>query len=384
MMADPYAPNTPVRRALISKFIDLNWGLLFLVLIVGTVGTIMLYSIPEGGSWDPWAARHMTRFIVGIGVLLVVSIIDIRVWMALAYPAYFIALALLVGVEVVGEIGMGAQRWLVIGPARVQPSELMKIALVLALARYYHGLTIDEVSRPVRLIPPILMIALPVALVFRQPDLGTALLLLAGGLGLVFVSGINWWYIIGGLAASVAAVPVGWGYLASYQRNRILTFIDPERDPLGAGYHILQSQIAIGSGGIWGRSGEFTQSRLDFLPEKQTDFIFTMLAEQFGLAGAIGLLCLYIAILVIGVMTALNARAHFGRLVAIGVSLTLFLYVFINSAMVMGIVPVVGVPMPLVSYGGTSMMTILFGFGLIMCVHVHRDLDVPRHSGAFW
>jgi len=383
-MADPYAPNTPVRRALISKFIDLNWGLLFLVLIVGTVGTIMLYSIPEGGSWDPWAARHMTRFIVGIGVLLVVSIIDIRVWMALAYPAYFIALALLVGVEVVGEIGMGAQRWLVIGPARVQPSELMKIALVLALARYYHGLTIDEVSRPVRLIPPILMIALPVALVFRQPDLGTALLLLAGGLGLVFVSGINWWYIIGGLAASVAAVPVGWGYLASYQRNRILTFIDPERDPLGAGYHILQSQIAIGSGGIWGRSGEFTQSRLDFLPEKQTDFIFTMLAEQFGLAGAIGLLCLYIAILVIGVMTALNARAHFGRLVAIGVSLTLFLYVFINSAMVMGIVPVVGVPMPLVSYGGTSMMTILFGFGLIMCVHVHRDLDVPRHSGAFW
>jgi len=383
-MADPYAPNTPVRRALISKFVDLNWGLLFLVLIVGTVGTIMLYSIPEGGNWDPWAARHMTRFIVGIGVLLVVAIIDIRVWMALAYPAYFIALALLVGVEVVGEIGMGAQRWLVIGPARVQPSELMKIALVLALARYYHGLTIDEVSRPVRLIPPILMIALPVALVFRQPDLGTALLLLAGGLGLVFVSGINWWYIFGGLAASVAAVPVGWGYLASYQRNRILTFIDPERDPLGAGYHILQSQIAIGSGGIWGRSGEFTQSRLDFLPEKQTDFIFTMLAEQFGLAGAIGLLCLYIAILAIGVMTALNARAHFGRLVAIGVSLTLFLYVFINSAMVMGIVPVVGVPMPLVSYGGTSMMTILFGFGLIMCVHVHRDLDVPRHAGAFW
>jgi len=288
-------------------------------------------------------------------------------------------------VEVAGDIGMGAQRWISVGALNLQPSELMKIAMVLALARYFHGLRIEDVSNIFRLIPPIVMIALPVALVVRQPDLGTAILLLAGGASLVFLAGINWWYIIGGVTASVAAIPIGWQFLADYQRNRVLTFLDPERDPLGAGYHILQSKIALGSGGVFGQGFlQGTQSHLNFLPEKQTDFIFTMLAEEFGLVGALGLLGLYVVVLAIGVITAVRCYSQFGRLVAMGVSVTLFLYVFINAAMVMGLVPVVGVPMPLVSYGGTSMMTIMFGFGLLMAVHIHRDVEIPRHSTSFW
>jgi len=383
-MAESYSASNPPRRSLLSKVADLNWGLLFLVCLVATVGFAMLYSVADG-NWDPWASRQMIRFAVGLAVLLVVAVVDLRVWMSLAYPAYAAALLLLVGVEVAGEIGMGAQRWLALGPINLQPSELMKIALVLALARYFHSMTLDEVSRPVRLIIPFLMILIPVALVVKQPDLGTSLLLLAGGFGIVFLAGINWWYIFGGVAAGLAAIPIGWQFLADYQKNRVLTFLSPERDPLGTGYHILQSKIAIGAGGVFGQGFmQGTQSHLNFLPEKQTDFIFTMLSEEFGLAGSMGLLSLYIAILAIGVLTALRARAHFGRLVAMGVCITLFLYVFINAAMVMGLVPVVGVPMPLVSYGGTSMMTIMFGFGLLMSVHVHRDVDVPRHAGAFW
>jgi len=383
-MTEAYNVTTPPRRGLLNKIADLNWGLLFLICMIATVGFGMLYSVADG-SWDPWASRQIVRFALGLAVLLVVAVIDLRVWMSLAYPAYILSLLLLIAVEVAGEIGMGAQRWLVLGPVNLQPSELMKIALVLALARYFHGLTVDEVSRPFRLIPPLLMILIPVSLVIRQPDLGTSLLLLAGGFGIVFLAGINWWYIIGSIAVGVAAIPIGWQFLADYQKNRVLTFLNPERDPLGAGYHILQSKIAIGAGGVFGQGFlQGTQSHLNFLPEKQTDFIFTMLAEEFGLAGAAGLISLYIAILAIGVLTAMSARAQFGRLVAMGVCITLFLYVFINAAMVMGLVPVVGVPMPLVSYGGTSMMTIMFGFGLLMSVHVHRDVDVPRRTGAFW
>ncbi len=383
-MVESYTLSTPRRRSIVSKLGEFNWGLLFLICLIATVGFAMLYSVADG-NWDPWASRQMVRFGLGVGVLFVVAFIDVRVWMSLAYPAYAMALLLLGAVEVAGEIGMGAQRWLSLGPVNLQPSELMKIALVLALARYFHGQAIDEVSKPTHLIPPLLIIILPVALVVRQPDLGTALLLLAGGLGMVFLAGINWWYIIGGIAAAVAAVPIGWQFLEGYQRARVLTFLDPGRDPLGAGYHVLQSEIAIGAGGVFGQGFmQGTQSHLNFLPEKQTDFIFTMLSEEFGLLGAGGLLSLYIAVLAIGVLIALSSRAQFGRLVAMGVSITLFLYVFINAAMVMGLVPVVGVPMPLVSYGGTSMMTIMFGFGLLMSVHIHRDTDVPRQAGALW
>ena len=372
------------QRSLVTKLMDLNLILLLLICTIACVGFAMLYSVADG-NWDPWASRQMVRFALGFLALIVVAMIDIRVWLNLAYPAYVMSLVLLVWVEVAGDIGMGAQRWISLGPLNLQPSELMKIALVLALSRYFHGMSTEDVSRPLRLIPPLMMIAIPVALVVRQPDLGTAILLLAGGGALVFLAGINWWYIISGTAAAIAAIPIGWQFLQDYQRNRVLTFLDPERDPLGAGYHILQSKIALGSGGVFGQGFlQGTQSHLNFLPEKQTDFIFTMLAEEFGLVGALGLLGLYVAVLGIGVATAIRCRSQFGRLMAMGVCVTLFLYVFINAAMVMGLVPVVGVPMPLVSYGGTSMMTIMFGFGLLMSVHIHRDTEVPRHTTSLW
>jgi len=372
------------QRSLVAKLMDLNLILLLLICTIACVGFAMLYSVADG-NWDPWASRQMVRFGLGFLALIVVAMIDIRVWLNLAYPAYVVSLVLLVWVEVAGDIGMGAQRWISLGPLNLQPSELMKIALVLALSRYFHGISTEDVSKPLRLIPPLMMIAIPVALVVRQPDLGTAILLLAGGGALVFLAGINWWYIISGAVAAIAAIPIGWQFLQDYQRNRVLTFLDPERDPLGAGYHILQSKIALGSGGVFGQGFlQGTQSHLNFLPEKQTDFIFTMLAEEFGLVGALGLLGLYVAVLGIGVATAIRCRSQFGRLMAMGVCVTLFLYVFINAAMVMGLVPVVGVPMPLVSYGGTSMMTIMFGFGLLMSVHIHRDTEVPRHTTSLW
>ncbi|TNE39831.1 MAG: rod shape-determining protein RodA [Alphaproteobacteria bacterium] len=373
-----------------QKFREIDWWLIFLLCAVAAVGFIMLYST----GWDiakqmrdpSRALTHLTRFSIALVLMFIVALVDVRVWMSLAYPAYAAALILLIGVELFGTVGMGAQRWLLIGPIRVQPSEVMKIALVLSLARYLHGLTVDEVSRIKTLAPAVLMILLPVALIFRQPDLGTALLLLMGGAALLFLAGLSWRIVavasvLGGVAAGFA-----WRFLLQdYQKQRVLTALNPDSDPLGAGYHIAQSKIAIGAGGLFGKGfGNGSQSQLNFLPEKHTDFIFTMLAEEWGLIGALTLLVLYLLILFRGLSIAMSSRHHFGRMVSMGVMFTFFLYVAINTAMVMGLIPVVGVPLPLVSYGGTVMMTIMIGMGLVMSVHIHRDIDVPRHSGAFW
>ena len=369
---------------LTDKFFEINWGLILLLTIVSGVGIAMLYSV-AGRSFDPWATNQLIRFFVGMAALFVVALVDIRVWLSLAYPAYALALLLLVAVEFFGTTGMGAQRWIEIGPIRVQPSEVMKLAMVLTLARYFHGITLDQVSRPIYLLPALLIIAVPAALVLRQPDLGTAVLLVTGGLGLLFLAGLNWKIIVGGLIAGIAAVPVAWNFLYEYQKARIFTFIDPTRDPLGSGYNIIQSKIALGSGGVFGKGfSKGTQAQLDFLPEKQTDFIFTMLGEELGLFGAAFLLLLYLLILGYCLFFALECRSQFGRLVSMGVGITFALYVFINVAMVMGLVPVVGVPLPLVSYGGTAMITLLFGFGLVMNAHIHRGVDLPRNSIAIW
>jgi rod shape determining protein RodA len=288
-------------------------------------------------------------------------------------------LILLLGVEFAGVIRGGAKRWVELGFIRIQPSELMKIALVLALARYFHRLNIEDISNPVTLIAPLALVGIPFALVLRQPDLGTALLILMGGGAVFFAAGVRLWKFALVVAVGATAVPVGWTFLHSYQKDRILTFLTPERDPLGAGYHIMQSKIALGSGGMFGRGFmEGTQSHLNFLPEKQTDFIFTMLAEEFGLAGGLGLLGLYTLLCLYGVAIALRSSNHFGRLVAIGVTFTFFLFVFINIAMVMGLLPVVGLPLPLISYGGTAMLTVMAGFGLVICVYVHRDVRMGR------
>ncbi len=369
------------RLSLARKVLELNWGLVFVICVTASVGFAMLYSA-AGGNIEPWASRQMVRFAGGLGVMLVVALIDIRFWLRFAYPIYGLAVVLLALVEKFGMVGMGAQRWVSFGVVQLQPSEVMKIALVLALARYFHGLSSAEVGQLRRLIVPLALIGAPAVLVSRQPDLGTAILLCAVGLGLFFAAGVRLWMFASAIAAGLAAIPIGWHYMHDYQRDRILTFINPERDPLGAGYHIMQSKIALGSGGIFGKGFlAGTQSHLKFLPEMRTDFIFTMLAEEFGMVGGIVLLSLYLLLLAYGFAIALRARSHFGRLIAIGVTGTFFLYVYINIAMVMGILPVVGVPLPLISYGGTSMMTLLIGFGLLMSVWVHRDLEIPRRPG---
>ena len=371
----------PSQMSLVDKLGRISWGLIFLTSVIACIGFGMLYSAADG-NLDPWASRQILRFAVGLVVVLVIAVIDIRIWIRWAYVIYAATLAILLAVESFGIIGMGAQRWLYFGWFQLQPSELMKIALVLALARYFHRITLDDAKRPALLVTPVLMLLAPVVLVLRQPDLGTAAMLLVGAGAVFFVSGVALRYFLVGGAIAAAGVPIVWQFLRDYQRERILTFLNPEADPLGAGYHILQSKIALGSGGLFGRGFMHgTQSHLSFLPEHQTDFIFTMLAEELGLVGAAGLIGLYVLLFAYGFAIALRARNHFGRLLGIGLTTTLFLYVFINIAMVVGLIPIVGVPLPLISYGGTAMITVLVSLGLLMCIFVHRDEQINRRPG---
>lgn len=365
----------------VRRLREINWTLVLLVTLTASVGFAMLYSV-AGGRFEPWALRQIVRFAIGLGIMIAVALIDIRLWLRYAYVIYAVALVLLVAVELVGRIGMGAQRWLDLGVIQVQPSEIMKIALVLSLARYFHTLDPDDIRRVRWLVAPILMALVPAALVLKQPDLGTAMMLLLGAAALFFVAGVRAWKFAVVVVAAVAALPVAWQFLRDYQKKRVLIFLNPEQDPLGAGYHILQSKIALGSGGMFGKGFmQGTQSQLNFLPEKQTDFIFTTFAEEMGLAGGLALLVLYALLIIYGYGIAFRSRSQFGRLVGVGITAMLFIYVFINIAMVSGLVPVVGVPLPLVSYGGTAMMTLLVGFGLLMGVYVNRDLEIPRRPG---
>ena len=368
-------PDPQKGLTLPRKLLRINWILIAAMTGIAAFGAIMLYSV-AGGNLKPWAGVHMWRFAFGFGVLLLIALVDIKTWLKLALPMYALALVLLCLVPLFGEKAMGAQRWLVFGGFQVQPSELMKLALVLALAAYYNWLPEDKVSKPHFLAIPLLMIAVPVALVIKQPDLGTSVLLLAGGMAVVFLSGVHWLYFAAGVVGTGGVVPFLWTYLHDYQKQRVLTFLDPERDPMGAGYHIIQSKIAVGSGGISGKGlMAGTQSQLNFLPEKHTDFIFTTLAEEFGLIGAGALLALYMTIIVLGIYIAIRCQNRFGRLIAGGLTFTFFLFVFINVAMVTGLVPVVGVPLPLVSYGGTAMLTLMAGIGFLLNAAVHRTVD---------
>ncbi len=365
--------------ALGFKLLRLNWPIALLVAAVAAFGFVMLFSV-AGGSADPWASRQMTRFGLGFVGMIIVALIDIRVWRMLAPPIYLGALGLLVAVEFVGVTGMGAQRWIDLGVMQLQPSELMKVALVMALAAYYAWLPPERVSHPLWLLPPILLAAVPAALVLSQPDLGTALLLLAGGAVMVFLAGAHWLYFAlaaaggGGVVWTVlASQGTDWQILKDYQYRRIATFLDPSSDPLGAGYHITQAKIALGSGGLSGRGFmQGTQSRLNFLPEKHTDFIFTTLAEEFGFVGGVALLGLYVLIVLFCAISAVGNRDRFGALVAGGVGATFFFFFAVNMSMVMGLAPVVGVPLPLVSYGGSAMLILMFAFGLVQSAHIHR------------
>ena len=363
-----------------DKIWRIRWGMVLLLIMIAGVGTLALYSA-GGMKPEPWAAKHAIRFSVALLLALLVALVDIRVWMRMAYPFYIVSVLMLVAVDVMGKGAMGAQRWLDFKVIQIQPSELMKIALVMALARYYHHLSREQVERILYAVPPVLAMLVPVALVMVQPDLGTAMVLLLAGTTVMFAAGVKLWkFLLAGLLA-IGSLPVAWSMMRDYQRGRVLTFLDPDRDPLGAGYHITQSKIAIGSGGLQGKGfGEGTQSALNFLPEKHTDFIFTMWTEETGLLGGVILLTLFALLLAYGFVIARSSRNHFGRVLAMGVTINIFLYVFINIAMVMGLIPVVGVPLPLVSYGGTAMLTVLFACGLLLGVSIHRDLVIPRNS----
>lgn len=370
---------------LVEKLWRVHWPVLVLVAAVAAIGTGALYSV-AGGSFQPWAERHALRFLIAFALVVAMAIVRPEVWLKAAYPAYALALVLLLLVPFIGVEALGARRWIGFGSLTFQPSELMKLALIAGLARYYQWLPVSQVSLPKWVAIPLLMIAIPVALTLRQPDLGSAALFGVLGMSLMFLAGVSSLYFVAAGAATVAALPFVWSNLHDYQRRRVEIFLDPEKDPLGAGYHITQSKIALGAGGVSGKGYmQGTQSQLDFVPEKHTDFIAAMLGEEWGFAGLLLLLILYGLILLMMLSMAWRCQNRFGRLLIAGTAMTLFVYVFINISMVTGLVPVVGVPLPLVSYGGTSMMTLMIGLGLAMSGYVHGQEAIRRDEvGRFW
>ena len=361
------------------KILYLNWPLVILLMAVASVGFLMLYSV-AGGSLSTWAEPQMKRFALGLVAMFIVAMVPIWFWRNVSLVAYLGSLSLLIAVALIGIEGKGAQRWLDLGVMRLQPSELMKITLVMVLAAYYDWLPMSRVSRPIWILIPVTLILTPVALVLRQPDLGTSILLLAAGGVMMFVAGVHWAYFVTVVLAAVGLIftvfqsrGTDWQMLENYQFRRIDTFLNPETDPLGAGYHITQSKIALGSGGWTGRGFmQGTQSRLNFLPEKHTDFIFVTLAEEFGFIGGVSILGLYALILIFCISAALANRDRFSSLLILGMAMTFFLFFAVNMAMVTGLMPVVGVPLPLVSYGGSAMLVLMIGFGLIQSANIHR------------
>ena len=363
----------------LRKILFLNWPLTLLLSSVACVGFLMLYSV-AGGSFTPWAEPQMKRFAVGLVLMVAIGMTPIWFWRNLSGFCYGVTVILLIAVDLFGEEGKGAQRWIDLGFMRLQPSELMKITLVMFLAAYYDWLPPEKKSRPLWVLLPIAIILLPTALVIQQPDLGTSLLLVMAGGGIMFLAGVHWAYFAAVIASGVGLIvavfqsrETSWQLLNNYQYHRIDTFIDPSADPLGAGYHITQSKIALGSGGWTGRGFmQGPQSRLNFLPEKHTDFIFTTLAEEFGFVGGISLLTIYLLIIFFCIASALANRDRFSSLLILGIALNFFLFFSVNMAMVMGLIPVVGVPLPLVSYGGSAMLVLMLAFGLVQSAHVHR------------
>jgi rod shape determining protein RodA len=373
------------RNRLSEKVSEIDWRLSLLLCIIAGLGAMILYSA-AGNNWKPWADLHVIRFSVCLLLMLVLSLVDLRIWFQLAYPTYAVGLLLLLAVMVVGRHHLGAARWLQYGPVQIQPSEIMKIGMVLSLARFYHGVSAREARFSWKLLIPVVLIGAPTLLVAKQPDLGTALLLAFTGASVMFLAGLSWRILAaGGILLGAGITPFIMFVMKGYQRDRILTFLHPEQDPSGAGYHILQSKIALGSGGFLGKGfGLGTQSQLNFLPEKHTDFIFATFAEEFGLVGCFGLLLIYGIAIAISLRIASISHSHFGRLSAAGVTFTFAFYVLINAAMVMGLTPIVGVPMPLMSYGGTVMLTVMIGFGLVQAVRVHRYEEMPSGRGVLF
>jgi rod shape determining protein RodA len=360
---------------LTAKLFRVAWPYVLLLCGLAGVGYVALYSA-AGGSPEPYAAKHILRFGFGLTMMVGIAMIDIRFIARLAWPAYAVCVGLLVLVLRMGHVGKGAQRWIDLGGMQWQPSELMKLCLILALASWFHKASWERMGNPLFLIPPALATLVPVALILKQPNLGTAVITAIVGATVFLGAGLRWWKVVLIAGGVLAATPLIYSHLHDYQRARIDTFMNPESDPLGAGYNIIQSKIALGSGGTWGKGFlQGTQGHLDFLPEKQTDFIFTMIAEEFGMVGSLTVMGVLLLIVLGAMAIALRCRHQFGRLVALGIAMNFFMYCFVNIAMVTGAIPVGGVPLPLVSHGGSAMITVMLGFGVLMSVHVHRDVE---------
>lgn len=362
---------------------SMSWGMVLLVFILSGVGFLSLYSAANG-QMNPWASRQIAYFIAGSGLMFFLALLNIRWFYRMAYPFYAFCLVLLIIVDVAGHSGMGAQRWISFGFFNLQPSELAKIAVAMACARYFHDIGPDRSKKILSLIVPTIMMAVPVALIVIQPNLGTSLILVFMTAALFFVAGASIWLFVLLGAGAAALVPLTWEFLLhDYQKRRVMTFINPEEDPLGAGYNIIQSKIALGSGGLVGKGFmEGSQSHLNFLPEKHTDFIFTLWAEEWGFTGSLFVLVLYALLLLYGFWISLRCRHSFGRLLAFGLTINFSLYILINVGMVMGLLPVVGIPLPLMSYGGTAMIAVMIGFGILQSCHIYRDSRLPRSVDA--
>lgn len=372
--------NKNQELSLKERFLHLNFVFIGIIVVLAFIGCATLYSV-AGGSFSPWALNQGVRFGVGLIILFAVALIPPEFYYKVATPFYIVTLMMLIFVDVAGHIGMGAQRWINLGFFNLQPSELMKIAIVLELAKYFSNVPLETTRTIKGIIIPAVLVAVPVAFIMLQPDLGTSLMILFCAVFLFYIAGVQWWKFVLAGGAIVAAMPILWHFLHGYQKDRILTFLDPERDPLRAGYHIIQAKIALGSGGIWGKgflSG--TQSHLNFLPEPHTDFIFTTFSEEFGMLGGVVILFLNLILISYGYWFAfrIHNSNYFGKMVILGLNTNYFLYVFINIAMVTGLLPVVGIPLPLISYGGTVILSVMTSFGIMLSFYANRDRELKK------
>jgi len=368
---------------LAAKLWRVSWSYVALLCALAGVGYVALYSV-AGGAPEPYASRHILRFGFGLAMMLCLALVDIRLVARLSWPVYGVSVALLALVLRMGHVGKGAQRWIELGGLQLQPSELAKIGIVMALAAWFHRASWERMGNPLFLVPPAVMVLAPVGLILKEPNLGTAAITGIVGASVFVAAGVRWWTMALVALPTPFAARFAFDHMHDYQRARITTFLNPEGDPLGAGYNIIQSKIALGSGGMWGKGFlQGTQGHLNFLPEKQTDFIFTTLAEEFGFVGSLAVLGVLACLVAGGMLVALRCRHCYGRLLALGISMNFFMYAFANVAMVMGAIPVGGVPLPLVSHGGSAMLTVMFGFGLLLSVHVHRDVEFADRRGEF-
>ena len=358
----------------LNKFLNLNYLFIFIVILLSIFGFAALYSAADG-NLNPWSFKHAIRFIIFFFMMIFIAIIDIKFIYKYTYYFFILCLCLLFSVEIIGTLGKGAERWIKIFGFSIQPSEIIKVSIVLALAKFYHSIKFDNIGRISYLIIPVTIIIIPFILVIIQPDLGTSFNILMLGIIVMFIAGVRIWKFLLGFVVFIVSLPFMWNFIKPYQQKRILSFLDPESDPLGQGYQLIQSKIALGSGGFSGKGFlQGSQSYLEYLPEKQTDFIFTLIGEEFGFLGTIFILVLFITLIMISIYISIKSSHLFGRILSAGVGTNLFLYVVFNMSMVTGLMPVVGIPLPLLSYGGTAMLSIMISFGLLLNADINYNL----------